>query len=208
MKVLDMFCGKGGWSVPFIEDGAHVVGVDIVNLGYPGHLILEDIRNLDGHRFRDYDFIVGSPPCNDFSSLMASDSPPKLPNLRNHMPNRKRGLELISAFNRIVQEAQPKFWAFENVSNLEKFYPFKPIWRFRMGNKAKRSLWGNLPIPLVPEYVFPKRYHNRSKDDKRPHLKKKPKDAIFLRGPEFAMIPYPIACFIADCVKQQISVTV
>ncbi len=40
-----MFCGLGGWSIPFIEDGDEVWGVDIKDYGYPGQLIKEDVRN-------------------------------------------------------------------------------------------------------------------------------------------------------------------
>jgi len=67
LKVLDLFCGMGGWSIPFIEDGDFVVGVDIVNVGYPGNLILQDVRTIDGRRFRGFDLIIGSPPCAPFS---------------------------------------------------------------------------------------------------------------------------------------------
>lgn len=39
MKILDLFCGKGGWSIPFIEQyGDEVWGIDIQDLGYPGHV--------------------------------------------------------------------------------------------------------------------------------------------------------------------------
>jgi SAM-dependent methyltransferase len=202
LKVLDLCCGKGGWSIPFIEDGAHVVGVDIVDLGYPGHLLLEDIRNLDGHRFENYDLIIGSPPCNDFSTanlanLTRVDRRPEV------KPNPARGMRLVEAFNRIVSEAKPRFWAMENVRRLEKFYPVKPIWHFRIGRGAHRSLWGNLPIPLAPEFRFHNRIHNsrRAIDAHRyPAFQR-------LMGKNFAMIPYPITRFIADCVKHQIEVS-
>lgn len=193
MRVLDLFCGKGGWSIPFIEDGAHVVGVDIVDLGYPGHLILEDIRNLDGHRFKGYDFIVGSPPCNEFSTAKG---------VTHGIRDVNKGLALIVEFNRFVKEAQPRFWAMESTRRTEKFYPIKPIWRFRMGRKAQRSLWGNLPIPLTPEFTFPNRVMASGKVTRKGYAKKRGIKAI--RGPDFAMIPYPIARFIANCVKQQL----
>lgn len=194
MKVLDLFCGKGGWSIPFIEDGAHVVGVDIKDLGYPGHLILEDIRNLDGHRFRDYDFIVGSPPCNEFSTAMFQAISV------GRKPNPEKGLELIHEFNRFVAEAKPRFWLMENVRRLEKWYPIKPIWRFRMGAQAQRSTWGNLPIPLATDLRFPNRILSTTRG--RHYAKRKGVKALV--SADFAMIPYPIARFIADCVKQQI----
>lgn len=155
MKVLDLFCGKGGWSVPFIEDGAHVVGVDIKDLHYPGHLILEDARNIDGHTFRGYDLIIGSPPCAEFSKLKIGQG------------NIAKGLELITTFNRIVSEAKPRFWAMENVTELERHYPIKPIWRFYIGRGGKRTLWGNLSIPLTPDFRFPKRIKDHASKERR-----------------------------------------
>jgi len=193
MKVLDLFCGKGGWSIPFIEDGDDVTGVDIVDLGYPGKLIQKDIRSLDGYGFRDYDFIVGSPPCNEFSTAKG---------VTHGVRDIEKGLELIREFNRFVNEAQPRLWVMESVRRTEKFYSIKPIWRFRMGSKAQRSLWGNLRIPLSPEFLFPNRIMACGKVTRKGYAKKrgiKP-----LRGRDFAMIPYPIARFIADCVKKQL----
>ena len=63
LRVLDLFCGMGGWSIPFIEVGDEVVGIDIKNQGYPGELIIQDIKTLDGSLFRNFDLIIGSPPC-------------------------------------------------------------------------------------------------------------------------------------------------
>jgi site-specific DNA-cytosine methylase len=192
MKVLDLFCGKGGWSIPFIEDGAEVVGVDMLNLGYPGCLLLMDIRQLNGFAFQGFDFIVGSPPCSQFSKARGLIHGPR---------QIEKGLELISAFNRIVTEAKPRFWAMENVWRLRKWYPIKPIWDFRIGSQAKRSLWGNLNIPLSPEFRFPKRILN----SRRGRYWAKRKGVRALNAQDFAMIPYPIARFIADCVKVQLN---
>lgn len=187
MKVLDLFCGKGGWSIPFIEGGAHVVGVDIVDLGYPGHLILEDIRNLDGHRFTDYDLIIGSPPCTYFSVAFQFQVN------RGKVRDIRQGLSLIEEFQRVVRESKPRFWVMENVENLKKWYDVPPIWKFKISRGGRRLLWGNLPIPLAPEFKFQRslwKDYSPSAD----------------RSNKRAEIPYPIARFIADCVKQQIEV--
>ena len=187
MKVLDAFCGMGGWSFPFVEAGDFVVGVDIANYGYPGKLILQDIRTLDGTKFRGFDFIVGSPPCRDFSTATQANKgyPRRLP------PDPQRGLELIYHFERIVAEARPKFWAMENVSRLEKFYDVKPIWRFKVSVRGRRSLWGNIPLGMVPDITF---------------KRKLAKDYVNFRYEERSAlrskIPYPIARIIADCVRE------
>lgn len=47
---IDLCCGLGGWAQGFIEAGFRVVGFDIALLPYPGHLVVQDIRTLDGRR--------------------------------------------------------------------------------------------------------------------------------------------------------------
>lgn len=66
MKVLDLFCGRGGWSKGFAAEGFECTGVDIKYLGYRYNFIYKDVRLLNPKDFQDYDVIVGSPPCRDF----------------------------------------------------------------------------------------------------------------------------------------------
>src|SRR3989337_672554 len=106
MRVLDLFCGMGGWSIPFIEDGDEVWGIDIKDYGYPGKLILGDIRELDGYGFWDMDLIIGSPPCNESSIAKDIGRQPR---------DIEAGLALVREFYRFVKEARPKLWGLENV---------------------------------------------------------------------------------------------
>ena len=43
MRVLELFCGLGGWSKPWIESGHDVTGIDIKDYGYPARFIKADI---------------------------------------------------------------------------------------------------------------------------------------------------------------------
>jgi len=190
VRVLDLFCGLGGWSIPFLQDGDEVWGIDIKDYGYPGNLIKADIRELDGYGFSDMDLIIGSPPCGDFSKA------------RGKLGDLKRGLELIQNFERFVREARPEVWAFENVERLEKFYK-PPNWRFLIGAQARRGLWTNLNLPLATEYRFP----NRILDSTRGRFYASRKGLKPMKGQEFAMIPFPVARFVADSVKEALSKT-
>jgi hypothetical protein len=192
MKVLDLFCGRGGWSRPFVEDGDEVDGVDIVDTRvYPGRLILSDIREF--HPTKEYDFTVGSPLCNAFSKVGTKG-------IGSNRANIEEGLMFIGEFNRVADESKAPLRAWENVKRLEKFLPTKPTFIFRMGAQAKRGLWANFPIPISPDFRFP----NRILASRMGRYYAKRKGVKALSGQEFAEIPYPIARFIANTVKTSI----
>jgi len=186
LKVLDLFCGMGGWSIPFIEDGDFVVGVDIVNVGYPGNLILQDVRTIDGRRFRGFDLIIGSPPCAPFSHARHRSKW-----IHGKEPNPNEGMNLIEEFWRVVDEAKPTFYAMENIKALTKWYKKPYQWEFYISRGGKRCLWTNIPLPpLIPDFRFRRKIRDIPGWPKMRPLR--------------AKIPYLIARFIADCVKMGI----
>ena len=70
--MYDLFCGLGGWSEGFIAEGYECIGFDIEahdygTGGYPGKLILRDIRSIHGSELKDAAVIVASPPCQAYS---------------------------------------------------------------------------------------------------------------------------------------------
>ena len=76
--VFDLYSGLGGWSEAFIAEGFRTIGFDIEahnygNGGYPGELVLCDVRSLSGAELvKTYGVpacIVASPPCTEFSYL-------------------------------------------------------------------------------------------------------------------------------------------
>jgi len=74
LKVLDLFCGAGGFSLGFRNEGFSVTGVDInprsgeiFSLNKIGNFIE---RNLaEGEIKGDFDIIIGGPPCRPWSSI-------------------------------------------------------------------------------------------------------------------------------------------
>lgn len=190
MQVLDLFCGRGGWSKPFLEDGDDVWGIDIKNFNYPGKLIQEDIHQLDGYGFADMDLIIGSPPCTEFSQAKEFGKYGKA-----GKRNLEKGLNSIADFYRFIDEAQPKFWAMENVSMLERWWNEPPIWRFKISRGGRRTLWGNLKLPLSPEFKFKRSFAILREERTKV-------GTWGIRDPsKRAEIPYPIARFVADSVK-------
>src|SRR6266542_2907943 len=66
-RLLDVFCGVGGWTKEFQRLGWECTGVDLVDLGYPGELILCDALTLSDTLLDSFDGVVMSPPCEEYA---------------------------------------------------------------------------------------------------------------------------------------------
>lgn len=119
MKLVDLFCGSGGFSL-----GAHQAGFDVAaafdidpiltssfRYNFPKtELHLTDVGALSGDAIKQIvgdriDGIFGGPPCQGFSSIGRRD----VNDLRR---------QLLHHFFRIVGEVRPKFFVMENVPGL------------------------------------------------------------------------------------------
>jgi len=155
MKVLDLFCGMGGWSVGFHREGFECLGVDITDVGYPYDFFHSDIRDfhyMGNNGFGEkFDVVVASPPCTEFSRLKT---------LYGHAHNRKapadpaKGMELVREAKRIIDEVQPKFWLIENVGGAVPY--FKPFLGEPRFIRRPFYLWGNFPHFLLEERDYRK----------------------------------------------------
>lgn len=151
MKFFDCFCGLGGASEGFAREGFDCTGIeinkDIAKL-YPYEVIVADMLDLDGKDFQGYDVIWGSPPCRDFCLFAKRFGK----TWKQNPPNPERGLKLVNAFLRFVQEAKPKFWIMENVPYLADYLKIKPVFTANLRRKRHmvRSFWGHFPQFLLP----------------------------------------------------------
>jgi hypothetical protein len=129
--ILDLCGGTGSWSTPYAKAG---YDVRLVTLPFHDVLTYDPPDNVYG--------ILAAPPCTEFSIA------------KNHklIRNLDEGMEIVYACLRIINKANPKFYALENpVGKLKDFlgkpqYTFQP-WFFGDGWTKRTMLWGNFIIP-------------------------------------------------------------
>lgn len=150
---IDLYCGLGGWAEGFLSEGYRVIGYDIEahdygTGGYPGELVLRDVRSLTGADLvREYGVpavIVGSSPCQEFSYRAMPWKRAKT------LPPPYLGIELFQAQFRIqreLSEAAAKYvpMIVENVRGAQKWVG-QARWHF-----GSFFLWGDIPalMPIV-----------------------------------------------------------
>lgn len=149
MKALDLFCGLGGWSDGLALEGFEVLGVEInqeIAELYKHPVIVADVCSLDPLDFTDYDLIVGSPPCRDFSVAANFGKVVwKIP------PDPKgEGMRLINAFLNIAGNADPRYWLMENVPYVRDYLKIEPRTICYLSQTMRRAFWGNYPAFLIP----------------------------------------------------------
>jgi len=209
MKALDLYCGLGGWSDGLVLEGFEVMGIEInpeIASLYKHPVLVEDVRNLRGEQFPNYDLIVGSPPCRDFSVVG---------DVFGHTWKRPpdpegKGMELVNAFLRVVKDANPKFWLMENVPRLADYFE-NPRFSTYLGVKhMKRSFWGNFPAFLVPKDA--KKVVYAGHWDKNPHRDNRPKMSYVGDGLGkhkkwlIAKIPLTMSRALGRAVKEELNI--
>jgi len=128
-RVVDLFCGAGGFSRGFRDVGFRIVlGVDndpvcvrTFSFNFPEAVTLqEDVRYISGRDILKIvkdrpDIVIGGSPCEPFTGV----NPNRLPDPLDRLYVDELG-QLTLHFIRLVGELQPKVFVLENVPELAK----------------------------------------------------------------------------------------
>jgi len=129
--ILDLCGGTGSWSKPYKENG-----YDVKIITYPEYDVNNYIppANVYG--------ILAAPPCTDFSVACNRHW-----NQKDNDGRTEKSLQIVKSCLRIIEQANPKFWALENpVGRLPQYIgKYKEIYNiahFGSDYQKKLCLWG------------------------------------------------------------------
>lgn len=201
MRLLDLFCGRWGWSKAFAARGWECVGVDLMNrcdaevlmptnVRYHQRDILTLVKITDLEcQFRLFDFVIASPPCENFSTML---------NFRPPVPYPEQGIELFN-HTRALCEKRGLPYVMENVAGAQRYVGPS------VGHAGSFHLWGNAVPPLLPkcskgmtELAMGLREHKGKLGwDERPNGKRGHTDSAHV-----ATIPPELANCVADYAER------
>ena len=139
--MLDLFCGRWGWSRAFAARGWECFGIDLVRPAeIPDGCVFIQWDILLLKTLRDYraDFVCASPPCEEFSihGMKHFHPKPKYPEMGVKLFNHTRSLQNVGI---------P--YVIENVRSAQQF----------VGNAVHHCgpfyLWGSAVPPLLPRGI-------------------------------------------------------
>lgn len=136
-QAVDLFGGPGGWAQALKMRGRWEVGVELdpfacATRRAAGHAVIRaDVSQLEPVRFRGFAGVIGSPPCQGFSSAGKGAARDLIPDLLDSIHSRRWGdradadprVWLIVDLGRWLAELAPAWFALEQVPSV------LPIWR-------------------------------------------------------------------------------
>lgn len=143
--VVDLFCGKFGWSQGFVQRGWKCIGIDLVapkgDVPEGCEFIQADVMTVTAAKLIDLGAIFGvaSSPCEQFSVF-------GMPHFHKNPKFPETGLKLFNHTKEIFEQANIPY-VMENVRSAQKF----------VGDAVHHCgpfyLWGTAVPPLMPQGI-------------------------------------------------------
>ncbi len=171
MKIVDLFCGAGGYAFGFLMadpvfEVSLAIDIDYRAIGTYKHnmpktrVLEEDIRNIHSLDIleqlgnRNPDIIIASPPCEAFSSA----NPNRSRNEYDQLYSDETGRLFLEAI-RIITDLEPKYFFIENVSQIASL-KFKELIKYEFKKGKYEKLYFNVlraenfGVPSIRKRIF------------------------------------------------------
>ena len=123
MRVLDLFSGLGGFSEAFVLAGDEVVRIEnnplLSEVPHTQMQNVFEVRDrlqafeLEGQPIREYDVLLASPPCLEFS--LGFSAPQAIASREGRFEEYEPNTDLVKAVLEIIRITKPRYWIIENV---------------------------------------------------------------------------------------------
>lgn len=197
MRVLDLFSGLGGFSEAFVRSGDEVLRVEnnpllseVPNTTMQDVLTMRDRLHLfyaQGQPIREYDVLLASPPCDEFS--LAYSAPQAIACRNGEFEDYDPDMTLVEAVLEIVRITKPKFWIIENVRGSIRHFK-------KLGLEPKTINGAFVFYGKFPRFGFVKTPCKADND---------PGPSNLLRSNHRAMIPIDLSIAIREAIVSQTS---
>lgn len=193
--LLDVCCGRWGWSKEFAKRGWKCIGIDLLE-HYTApegcRLIRMNLLGLTAEMLRKWGvrFGVASTPCEGFTCI-------GMPNFQPDAPYPELGIKLFRHVERVFTEAGIPF-VMENVRAAEQF--LGPS----VNHCGPFHLWGNAVPPMLPQGIKKGLSMKRERDAKGKRIYSAPADRLWStkRKVLVAEIPPLLAACVADYAER------
>lgn len=158
MKVIDLFCGLGGWSNAFWQRGHDVITLDN-NKRFAPNLCMNILdANASDFPFKP-DIILASPPCEGFTRLRYAFNW-KTSEVGEQIPTSVKsrlGIKMLQKTLSLIQELEPRYFIIENPVGKMRHMPDlrdlerRTVTYCQYGSDAQKptDLWGVFPPSLI-----------------------------------------------------------
>lgn len=193
MRMLDLFCGRFGWSRAFAARGWECVGIDLC---WPPEIpegctfVQSNILDISQRDVGAFDFICASSPCEQFSVHGMKHFHP-------NPPYPELGIKLFNHTLAICEESGVPY-VMENVRAAQQFVGDA------VGRCGPFALWGNAVPTILPQGISKARWRPNSE-----HGRSAPGNfaaELLLAKPErkakLATIPPELANCVADYAER------